>query len=316
MESEPATWSPEPGARSPEPPAAGIHLVHKRVGQSSFDVVRGFKRAAYEAGHKKLALGHGGTLDPFAEGLLLVMAGQATRLMELMHPLPKTYEAVIEWGSETDSCDHLGLEISKGDASGLTPERLHAALAPFLGWHDQVPPATSAKKIDGEAAYKKAHRGEEVVMKPSRVFLLDAAWIGHDLPHRSTLRLTCRGGFYVRSLARDLGRALGCGAHLSKLDRTAIGPWADPGEGREILLQGEALIPWCSARRLTDEEYEHLKHGRAIPMGSFEAPAWALPAGFPDPAAPLRALHEGRLVALLKVEGDQLRTFANLRGGL
>ncbi|HJU83248.1 MAG TPA: tRNA pseudouridine(55) synthase TruB [Holophagaceae bacterium] len=301
------------GIRCPE---AGIHLVHKTVGQSSFDVVRRFKHAAYEAGHKKLALGHGGTLDPFAEGLLLVLAGQATRLMELMHPLPKTYEAEIAWGVETDTCDHLGLEVSQGDASGLTAERLEAALAPFLGWHEQVPPATSAKKIDGEAAYKKAHRGEAVVMKPSRVFLLDAAWVSHDLPRRSTLRLTCRGGFYVRSLARDLGRALGCGAHLSQLVRTAIGPWTDPGEGQEPVLQGEALIPWCPARRLTDAEHDHLQHGRAIPHGELEAPAWHLPEGFPDPGAPIRALHEGRLVALLKEEGDQLRTFANLRGGL
>ena len=307
---------PEPGARSQEPPVHGIHLVHKRVGESSFDVVRRFKRAAFEGGEKKQALGHGGTLDPFATGLLLVMAGQATRLMELMHPLPKTYAATVAWGSETDTCDHMGIEIFKGDASGLTPERLDTALQPFMGWHDQIPPATSAKKIDGEAAYKKAHRGEEVVMKPSRVFLHQARWISHDLPKQSILEITCRGGFYVRSLARELGSLLGCGAHLTTLHRSAIGPWMDPGEGQEQTLAGEALIPWCSTRRLDDAEYEHLKHGRAIPMGGFEAPAWPLPEGFPDPAAPIRALHEGRLVALMKVEGDQLRTFANLRGGL
>jgi tRNA pseudouridine55 synthase len=217
---------------------------------------------------------------------------------------------------ETDTCDHLGLEVSKGDASALGPHGLEAALAPFLGWHDQVPPATSAKKIDGEAAYKKAHRGEVVVMKPSRVYLHEAVWISHDLPRRSTLRIICRGGFYVRSLARDLGRVIGCGAHLSRLDRTAIGPWTDPGEGRDALLQGEALIPWCPARRLDDAEYDHLQHGRAIPRGAFEESAWTLPGGFPDPAAPLRALHDGKLVALLKEDGDQLRTFANLRGGL
>ncbi len=294
----------------------GIHLVHKTVGQSSFDVIRGFKRRAFEAGQKKLALGHGGTLDPFAEGLLLVLAGQATRLMELLHPLPKTYLAEVAWGVETDTCDLHGKPVSGADASRLTPESLDAALAAFLGWTDQIPPATSAKKIDGEAAYKKAHRGEEVVMKPCRVFLLAARWLAHDLPRRSTLELTCRGGFYVRSLARDLGRGLGCGAHLGALRRTAIGPWADPGEGQERLLKGMDLLPWCPSRLLTDEEADHLSHGRAIPLGEFQPAAWALPEGFPDPGAPLRAMHEGRLVALLKPAEEGLRTFANLRGGL
>jgi len=294
----------------------GIHLVHKTVGQSSFDVIRGFKRRAFEAGQKKLALGHGGTLDPFADGLLLVLAGQATRLMELMHPLPKTYLAEVAWGVETDTCDLHGKPVSEADASQLTQKSLDAALAPFLGWTDQVPPATSAKKIDGEAAYKKAHRGEDVVMKPCRVFLLSARWVSHDLPRRSTLELTCRGGFYVRSLARDLGRALGCGAHLKALRRTAIGPWSDPGEGHERLLMGMDLLPWCPSRLLTDEEADHLGHGRAIPAGDTQPATWALPEGFPDPGAPLRAMHDGHLVALLKSTEDGWRTFANLRGGL
>lgn len=294
---------------------SGIHLVHKAVGQSSFDVIRGFKRRAFEAGQKKLALGHGGTLDPFADGLLLVLAGQATRLMELMHPLPKTYLAEVVWGIETDTCDLHGQPVSQLEPR-LSAEALEAALAPFLGWTEQVPPATSAKKIDGEAAYKKAHRGEEVVMKPCRVFLHAARWISHDLPRRSTLELTCRGGFYVRSLARDLGRALGCGAHLSALRRTAIGPWTDPGEGRERLLTGSDLLPWCPSRELTEVEADHLAHGRAIAVGQAAPAIWPLPEGFPDPGAPLRALHDGRLVALLKPADEGLRTFANLRGGL
>ncbi|GLH66375.1 tRNA pseudouridine(55) synthase TruB [Geothrix edaphica] len=294
---------------------SGIHLVHKAVGQSSFDVIRGFKRRAFEAGQKKLALGHGGTLDPFADGLLLVLAGQATRLMELLHPLPKTYVAEVAWGVETDTCDLHGKPVAESDVPP-SQAALDAVLAPFLGWTDQVPPATSAKKIDGEAAYRKAHRGEDVVMKPCRVFLLSARWIAHDLPGRSTLELTCRGGFYVRSLARDLGRALGCGAHLTALRRTAIGPWADPGEGRERLLTGAELLPWCPSRLLSDEEADHLGHGRSIPAGEALPATWALPEGFPDPGAPLRALHDGRLVALLKPAEAGLRTFANLRGGL
>ena len=153
-------------------------------------------------------------------------------------------------------------------------------------------------------------------MKPCRVFLLSARWLAHDLPHHSTLELTCRGGFYVRSLARDLGRALGCGAHLGALRRTAIGPWADPGEGREQLLTGAELLPWCPSRLLSEVEADHLSHGRLIPLGESQPATWTMPAGFPDPGAPLRALHEGRLMALLKTTEEGLRTFANLRGGL
>jgi len=295
---------------------AGIHLVHKRVGESSFDVVRGFKRRAAEEGLKKYPLGHGGTLDPFAEGLLLVLAGQATRLMELLHPLPKTYRADLAWGMETDTCDHLGLAVSQGDGAALSPSLLDEALRPFLGWQDQVPPATCAKKIGGEAAYKKAHRGETFELAPSRVFLHEARWLSHDLPRCSTLELTCRGGYYVRSLARDLGRRLGCGAHLLRLHRTAIGPWSDPGEGNDALLQGQTLVPWCPARILTVEEVDHLLHGRPIPLGTVSAPAWPLPEGFPDPEAPVRALFEGRLVALLREKDGAFWTCANLRGGL
>jgi tRNA pseudouridine55 synthase len=298
------------------PVEPGVFLVHKLVGESSFDVVRRFKHAAYEAGQRKWALGHGGTLDPFAEGLLLVLSGQATRLMELMHPLPKTYEAKVVWGVETDTCDHLGKPVREGDPAVLTPEVLDAALSAFLGWRDQIPPATSAKKIGGEAAYKKAHRGEEVVLPPSRVYLHEASWVAHDLPRSSTLRITCRGGFYVRSLARDLGQRLGCGAHLGRLQRTAIGPWLDPGAGQKLLLQGAALIPWCISRILSDEEADHLAHGRAIPLGEFQAATVLLPEGFPDPGAPLRGIHGEHLVALLHEQNGRLRTAANLRGGI
>jgi len=292
----------------------GIHLVHKEVGESSFDVVRGFKHEAYEAGLKKFALGHGGTLDPFADGLLLVLAGQATRLMELLHPLPKTYLARLEWGEETDTGDHQGLVVAQGPTPAL--EALEGVLEPFLGWTDQIPPATSAKKIDGEAAYKKAHRGEVFEMRPSRVYLHSAAWERHEAPGRSWLRITCRGGFYVRSLARDIGRSLGCPAHLSALTRTAIGPWEDPGSGNRRLLEGGDLLPWCKVRRISDVEADHLLHGRPIPLGELEGPAWALPEGFPDPEAPVAGVHGGRVVALLKEKEGCWWTGANLRGGL
>jgi tRNA pseudouridine55 synthase len=292
----------------------GLYLVHKPCGRSSFDLVRDFKGEAAADGDRKLALGHGGTLDPFAHGLLLVLAGQATRLMELMHPLPKTYLATVAWGSETDTGDHQGLVVAQGPAPDAAA--LDRALEPFLGWTGQVPPATCAKKIGGESAYKKAHRGEAVDLPPSRVYLHAAEWVAHDLPRASVLRITCRGGYYVRSLARDLGRALGCPAHLAALERTAIGPWTDPGPDRRVLVQGTGLVPWCPFRDLDDLELDHLAHGRPIPLGAVQPPERPLPAGFPDPEAPVRGLHQGRLVALLRERDGALWTVANLRGGL
>ncbi len=310
----------ESDSSSLQPPASslppGLYLTHKRVGQSSFDVVRSFKAEAREAGLKNYALGHGGTLDPFAHGLLLVLAGQATRLMDLLHPLPKTYVAEVVWGVETDTCDHQGLTVSEGDAFHLVPAMVDDALKAFFGWQDQIPPATCAKKIGGESAYKKAHRGEDVVLPPSRVYLHEARWLSHELPKRSVLHLTCKGGYYVRSLARDLGRALGCGAHLGALHRSAIGPWEDPGEGPRPWIHGEELIPWCATRRLSAEETDHLAHGRPIPLGRLEAPPWSLPEAFPDPGAPIRAMDGQRLVALLQTKENALWTIANLRGGL
>ncbi|MBI5546768.1 MAG: tRNA pseudouridine(55) synthase TruB [Deltaproteobacteria bacterium] len=300
----------------------GIYLVHKPKGPTSFEIVRGFgDEAAREAlgGQKKLPLCHGGTLDPFAEGLLLLLVGQATRLMELLHAVPKVYVAQIAWGLETDTCNPFGVEVLRADATSLTPDALEQAIPAFLGWRDQVPPATSAKKIGGEPAYKKVMRGEHVELPPSKVYLHSARWLSHDLPRSSRLEIVCRGGYYVRALARDLGRTLRCGAHLSALARTAIGPWGDPAEGR-VLVQGEGLLPWCRSRRLQASEAEDLRKGRPISLGEVRPADWAVPAGFPDPQGPIRALYEGRLVALLREAGEageaKLATFANLRGGL
>jgi len=294
----------------------GVYLVHKPVGLTSFDMVRSFKRAAFDAGQKKWSIGHGGTLDPFARGLLLMLSGQATRLMELIHPLPKAYEADIVWGIETDSGDHLGNNVSECGAEGITEKHLEDAVKSFLGWSNQVPPATSAKKIGGEAAYKKAHRGEKVALPPSRVYLHEAEWASHDLPRRSKLRIVCRGGFYVRSLARDLGRVLGCGAHLSGLRREAIGPWEDPGENKQGLATGPGVLPWCPSRTLNEEDADHIAKGRPIQIGEIAVGRYSLPKGFPDPLAPIAAIFQSKLVALLKERGGELWPVANLRGGI
>jgi tRNA pseudouridine55 synthase len=292
----------------------GIYLVYKEVGKSSFDVVRNFKRQAAEIGCDKMVFGHGGTLDPFAEGLLLILAGQATRLMDLMHYLPKTYLAKVVWGTETDTCDHLGLSLSHGLISNTMP--MDEAISSFVGWHDQVPPDTCAKKINGESAYKKAHRGEAFVLPPSRVYLHSASWVSHDMPNSSMLQLTCKGGYYVRALARDLGRLLGCKAHLSALIRTKIGPWSVPAFGSHQLICGEQLLPWCKSRVLNDNEAEYILCGRPITLGEIQDSTWILPSEYPIFNQPIKGMHHGKLVALMRKVDGQLCTYANLRGGV
>lgn len=294
----------------------GLYLVHKPVGATSFSLVRALMAEAQADGLGKFPVCHAGTLDPFAEGLVVLLAGQATRLIELFHPLPKVYDVEVAWGCETDTGDPFGRTVAEGDPSRLSAEALDAALAAFLGFSLQIPPATCAKKLGGEPAYRKAHRGEAVSLPPSRVYLHEARFLAHALPRSSRLWLCCRGGFYVRALVRDLGRSVGCPAHVASLRRTSVGPYAGPAPGERAHVQGEAVLGWRPARPLSDGEADDLKQGRPIARGEALAPSAPLPPGFPDPGGPLRALHRGRLVALVEERGDALHPVANLRGGL
>jgi len=295
----------------------GIHLLHKPVGPSSFAFMSACIESVPDAhARKRPRICHGGTLDPFASGLLLILVQPATQLFDYLHAIPKVYHATVRWGTETDNCDPHGATIFSGDPSGLSLEKLDNALLAFVGWREQVPPATSAKRIDGERAYLKAHRGETVILPPSRVYLHEANWLNHDLPRESQLRLVVRGGYYVRALARDLGRLLGCGAHLTALHRTAIGPWADPGPGGHVELHGREILPWASVRLLCDQEVGDLRQSRQIPMGQLLPPSWPVPESFPDPQAPIRGFHRGRLVYLLRLEEGWLSALVALRGGL
>ena len=295
----------------------GIHLLHKPVGPTSFSIVQACTASlGDERGKRHTRLCHGGTLDPFAHGLLLILVGQATKLFDHLHAVPKVYEATVRWGIETDNADLLGRTTFEGDASTLTPQQLDDALATFMGWRDQIPPATSAKRIGGERAYEKAHRGEHVELPPSRVYLHEATWLSHDLPRESRLRIVVRGGYYVRSLARDLGRTLRCGAHLTTLHRTAIGPWIDPTSDARVELRGRDLLPWASSRELSDHEVGDLRQERTIPVGELVAPDWRVPEGFPNPEAPARGFHRGKLVFLMERDDANLRPTTTLLGGL
>ena len=324
----------------------GIYLAHKAVGETSFSLVQHLMEEVRLSGLRrdKLPVCHGGVLDPFAEGLVLLLAGQATRLMELLHPIPKTYLAEIRWGTETDSGDLLGQMTKTSESPQPTAGQLEAALPRFLGWQDQVPPATSNKRIDGERAYLKAHRGEEVVLPPSRVYLHTARWVSHDLPRSSTVELVTRGGYYVRAFARDLGRLVGAFGHLTKLSRTAIGPWSDPGrpaapgpqqggtplrEGATPPARGETrpsrwgeavrgaqLYPWCASVEVSARELDLLRAGRGLALRPPRPPSFRLPEGFPDPEAPLRALLDGGIVAMLRERDGALFGAPVLRGPL
>ena len=296
----------------------GIHLMHKPVGPTSFSLVQATIESLKQApGQGKPRVCHGGTLDPFAHGLLLMLTGQATRLFDHLHTIPKTYDATVRWGMETDNGDLLGKPTFTGDASTVTPERLDDAIATFVGWQEQIPPATSAKRVGGERAYVKAHRGEVFEMPPSKVYLHEAKWLGHDLPNESRLRLVVRGGYFVRALSRDLGRMMGCGAHLTALHRTAIGPWVDPGPGEGVEIRGRELLPWAASRALSDQDLGDLRKGESIGRGTIMPPEWAVPAGFPDPVAPLRGFHLGKLAALLQFDDEgRLRMMTEFRGGV
>lgn len=299
------------------PMQPGIVLAHKRVGRTSFAVVREFLTAARAFRDRKTpAICHGGVLDPFAEGLLLVLVGAATRLFDYLHDVPKVYEAVVRWGIETDNGDPTGRIVSRGDASSLTPERLAGVLAGFVGWQDQTPPATSNKRIGSERAYEKARRGETVTLPPTRVYLHEAAWIEHRLPEQSHLRIVARGGYYVRSLARDLGRTLGCFAHLAQLRRLSIGPWHDPGPDGAKLIMGRDLLPWLPARMLDDSEVGALRRGESIFQGTVSRAEWTPPAGFPTATEIVRGPHGQRLKFLLKRQTDRLAPLTHFGRGL
>jgi tRNA pseudouridine55 synthase len=291
----------------------GIHLLHKPVGPTSFAFMRD-TIAAHPPARRPPKICHGGALDPFASGLLLVLVEPATRLFDYLHDAPKVYEATVHWGVETDNGDPTGRVIAQGDATARSIEQVDEAIRSFVGWHDQVPPATSNKRVGGERAYVKAHRGETVELPPTRVYLHEAQWLSHDLPRESRLRVVARGGYYVRALVRDLGRFLRCGAHVAALHRSSIGPWHDPGPSGHVEVHGREILPWTQTRILTDQEVGELRQDRPIPIGELLAPEWPLPPGFLANELPIRGFHLGRFAFLLRSKNGGLAAITALPG--
>lgn len=202
-----------------------VLLFNKPLYWTSFDLVakvRNIIRNRYKI--KKIKVGHAGTLDPLASGLMIICTGKFTRKISSMQDHDKEYVATLHLGATTPSFD-LETEIdSTFDVSGITREKVVSALDQFKGEQQQVPPTFSAKNIDGKRAYEYARRGVEMEMKPNTVFFHYIELVDYQLPE-VVVRVRCSKGTYIRSFARDLGEKLGCGAYLSGLSRTAIGEY-------------------------------------------------------------------------------------------
>ena len=293
----------------------GLLIVDKPSGPTSHDVVARMRRALRET-----RIGHTGTLDPMATGVLLLVLGKATRLAKFLSASDKSYDAVVRFGFATDTADAQGRPVGPvSDRETPSREAVDAALDAFRGTFMQQPPAFSAKKIDGDRSYKLARNAR---LKPSRSGVSDPP----DLPappglpapcsvttHRLeivsteadtvTLRVDCSAGFYVRSLAHDLGERLGVGAHLTALRRTRVGDFGleramhlealerDPGLAAGSMVPPGDMLPHLATVTLTAAGVDRAKHGRDL------GPADIAQSRVPGPRSPL-------FVKLLDQAGD------------
>ncbi|MYA19865.1 MAG: tRNA pseudouridine(55) synthase TruB [Chloroflexi bacterium] len=206
-------------ARAQAPALSGFLNIDKPPDMTSFDVVRVVRRAA-----RLRRVGHAGTLDRPATGVLPVALGPSTRLIDTLMDARKRYRATVTLGVETDTYDAAGEVQAHCDASGVTRAEVEDALEAFRGDLLQTPPAFSAVKLDGERAWRAARRGEQPQLEPRPVTVYDLT-LGACEPPELEIEVECSKGFYMRSLAHDLGESLGVGGHLASLSRTAVGPF-------------------------------------------------------------------------------------------
>jgi len=252
-------------------------LVDKPAGVTSHDVVNEARRAFHTR-----RIGHAGTLDPFATGLLVLLIGHATRLLPYLDGEPKTYEATIAFGTETDTDDVTGVPTRSTNVPGV--DCVREAIASLTGTFEQVPPAYSAKQVEGRRAYDVARRGGSVDLAPVRVTV--HAWEVRSLTNQQLdAVITCAGGTYIRALARDLGRLCGSAAHLTALRRTRSGSFeiAD-GVSLELLREGRAeprpalsAVPHLPTVALDPEAVIRVRQGRVVAVeGDVPSPTAAL----------------------------------------
>lgn len=271
---------------SPEPALSGLLVIDKPEGPTSHDVVARMRRTL---GQRRI--GHTGTLDPLATGVLALLLGPATRLAQFLSADDKRYVAAIRLGVATRTYDREGEPVGPpGSTEGVDRAAVDAALDAFRGEFLQTPPIYSAKKVGGVSAHRLARRGDAAALEPVRVStraIEILAMAGPDL----TLDVACSAGFYVRSLAHDLGTALGCGAHLRALRRTAAGDIglaqaltlaeaeASPDRARAHIQPLGALLPAWPAVRVTARGEARVRTGSLV--SETECETWTEP-----PAAP------------------------------
>lgn len=276
---------------------SGVLVIDKPIGLTSHDVVQIVRK-----GTNIRRAGHTGTLDPRASGVLVILIGPAVRLSEFVSASDKRYQAVIRLGQTTDTYDADG-HVTSTSPVDITEEQFENALKQFIGEIEQVPPPYSAVKVKGRKAYEMAREGEEVNLQPRKiqVYNLDLLeWA----PPEAVIDVYCSSGTYVRSLAHDMGEALGCGAHLVGLRRTKSGRFTlrdavplrklretfDNGTWYQFLIPAaEALSDW-PAIELSQTQVEDVRHGHRIPAD-------------PEKGKMARGISEqGELVALLELD--------------
>jgi tRNA pseudouridine55 synthase len=250
------------------PEAEGLVLVDKPSGMTSHDVVDALRR---HLGTRKV--GHAGTLDPMATGLLVLGVGRATRLLRYLGDLPKTYTGDAALGVETDTLDADGTVVRSAPVTSSTRDVAAAARA-LVGDSMQTPPAYSAVKVGGRKLYEAARKGETLEPKP-RPIRVDAFEVSGFDGSGFAFAVTCSGGTYIRVLVADVGRSLGCGAHLRALRRTAIGPFTvedsePPDAARPQPI--ERAVGHLPRLTLEHEEAEAASHGRALGPAGIEGP--------------------------------------------
>lgn len=303
----------------------GVLVLDKPAGMTSHDVVAVVRRAVAAGrpgagrrrGPGRVKVGHAGTLDPDATGVLVVCLGRATRLVPYLQASAKTYDARMRLGTTTTTLDASGEVLEVRDASGVDEPTLCEALMSFVGEIDQIPPMVSALKIGGERLHSKARRGEVVERAPRRVTIHEVVLedFHPGSAAEASFLVTCSSGTYIRSLAADVGQRLGVGAHLVGLRRLGSGRFSleqaldlekvvQLGEERRL---PEALLSMADAVgdypgvHLAPGDVEAVRHGRAIAATGHDGPVAGLDV-------------EGRLVAMLADDGAVARPLAVLAG--
>lgn len=256
----------------------GVLNLYKPAGETSMDMVRMIKRLT---GQKKV--GHGGTLDPIATGVLPICFGQATRLMDPLVDGVKRYNTRVRLGETTDTYDSAGTITATADASGVTRDDVEAALASFRGVIQQVPPMYSALKQGGERLYDLARAGFDVKREPREV-VVHSLTIEAFEPPDVVLDIVCGRGVYVRSIGHDLGEALGCGGHIIELERRGAGPFTsddattpdqfkaavEAGEWTELVHPPDIVVSNLPAGTVAGALETFVKSGRSVVLAGRE----------------------------------------------